>query len=55
MSKQDALMFALYLIAIAAGTQMHFPLNVLQVVLCAALFAFRLYIVFKRIKLRERR
>lgn len=48
MTKQDGLMFALYLIAIAVGTQMHFPLNVLQVVLCAALFAFRLYFILNR-------
>lgn len=49
MTKQDAVMFAIYLIVIAAGSQLHnYVLGISQVLLGAALFGLRLWVVAKR-------
>lgn len=48
MRKQDALMFGLYLVAIAEGARMSDTLGIIQVTLCSALFAFRAYVLVNR-------
>lgn len=45
--RREARWIVLLVAAIAIGTHLKFPMNVVQIVLCGALLALKLYCIFR--------